>query len=414
MRYPWACAMFGNRRFARYPVNLRLRLQLPAGELETTTEDISLAGFSAPCPDLPEVGTTFGFVVHLPDGRTVSGTASAMRVSDDGLAGFSCEFAPAELPAWESFLQQEQASGGVWRMIARYASSSGEDAEAARSVLEKGPFGILFKRIGGAEKKDAEAEAPTAIRLHMVGENGEAYRVAFEKHPSEPPEASAFASASPRVLELVRRACSRILSQDVFLKRSPQARVEPVRLVELSRGGFGFVVQHPGGKPGLMGLHGSELIAVEVNGKPVFPFFDAQDLERIACDTFRREPEEARAAPADKLASPLREERFSPAYAHKVVNTRDTARTSEDELRRLIAASPRVQTRTYGQRTLKLFPDLWLEVERPKAWPGPVRGFTMEDGPALCVFVLEGKDAPRVVRLEAGDLLSLIRAGGEG
>lgn len=407
--------MFGNRRFARYPVNLRLRLQLPAGELETTTEDVSLAGFSAPCPDLPEVGTTFGFVVHLPDGRTVSGSASAMRVAPDGLAGFSCEFTPAELPAWEAFLRQEQASGGVWRMLARYATSSGEDAEAARSVLEKGRFGILFKRLGG-EKKDSEADPPTSIRLHMVGENGEAYRVAFEKHPSEPPEASAFAAAAPKVLELARRACTRILREDVFLKRSPQATVEPVRLVELARGGFGYVVQHPGGKPGLMGLHGSELIAVEVDGKPVFPFFDPGDLERIACDTFRREPEDSRpsSSPAEAAAVPLKEERFSPAYAHRDVNARDAARTSEDELRRLLAQSQRVQTRSYGQRTLKLFPDLWLEVERPAAWPGPVRGFTMEDGPALCVFVLEGKDAPRVVRLEAGDLLSLIRAGGEG
>jgi hypothetical protein len=38
-----------------------------------------------------------------------------------------------------------------------------------------------------------------------------------------------------------------------------------------------------------------------MNGKPVFPFFDAQDLERIACDTFRREPEDALPpAPAEK------------------------------------------------------------------------------------------------------------------
>lgn len=402
--------MFGERRFARYPVNLRLRLQLPSGELETTTEDISLAGFSAPCPDLPEVGTTFGFVVYLPDGRLVSGTASAMHVSPDRLAGFSCEFAPAELPTWESFVKQEQDSGGVWRMIARYARSDGDDAEAARSVLEKGRFGFLFKKLGG-EKKD-EAEAPSAVRLHMVGENGEAYRVAFEKHPSEAPEVSAFANAAPNVLAFAKRAVSRILTQDVYLKRSPHAKVEPVRLVEMTKGGFGFLVEHPGGKPGLMGLHGSELIAVEADGKPVFPFFDAADLERIACDTFRRAPEEPQ--PAEVHGTPAKEERFSPAYAHKEVDTKGASRTTEEELRRILTANQRVQTRTYGQRTLKLFPDLWLEVERPVAWPGAVRGFAMEDGLALCLFVLEGKGAPRVVRLEAGDLLSLIRAGTEG
>ena len=40
----------------------------------------------------------------------------------------------------------------------------------------------------------------------MVGENGEAYRIAFEKHPSEKPEVSAFAKADPKVQELARRA----------------------------------------------------------------------------------------------------------------------------------------------------------------------------------------------------------------
>lgn len=403
--------MFGERRFARYPVNLRLRLQLPSGELETTTEDISLAGFSAPCPDLPEVGTTFGFVVYLPDGRLVSGTASAMHVSPDRLAGFSCEFSPSELPTWEGFVKQEQDSGGVWRMIARYARSDGDDAEAARSVLEKGRFGFLFKKLGG-EKKDEAAEAPSSVRLHMVGENGEAYRIAFEKHPSEAPEVSAFANAAPNVLAFAKRAVSRILTQDVFLKRSPHAKVEPVRLVEMAKGGFGFLVEHPGGKPGLMGLHGSELIAVEADGKPLFPFFDAADLERIACDTFRREPEEPQ--PAEAPGATAKEERFSPAYAHKVVDTKGAKRTTQEELRRILTSTQRVQTRTYGQRTLKLFPDLWLEVERPVAWPGAVRGFAMEDGLALCLFVLEGKGAPRVVRLEAGDILSLIRSGAEG
>ena len=73
-------------------------------------------------------------------------------------------------------------------------------------------------------------------------------------------------------------------------------------------------------------------------------------------------------------------------------------------------ASQRVQTRTYGSRTLKLFPDLWLEVQRP-AWPSPARGFAMEDGKALCVFVLVGADAPRVVRLESGDVVFIIREG---
>lgn len=383
--------MFGARRHARLPVNLRLRLQLATGELETTTEDASLAGFSAPCAELPEVGTRFGFVVYLPDGRAVSGTASAMRVAPDGLAGFSCEFEPTQLPLWEAFVSQESDSGGLWRMLARYARGGDDDALAPRAVVER-----------------EKAGAHGVVRLHMVGENGEAYRVAFEKHQSESPEA-VFAQAAPASRDFLRRVVSRVLSQPVLLKRAPHSEVELVRLVEMSRGGYGYLVTHPGGKPGLMGLHGAELIAVEVDGSPVFPFFDEADLERVASDTFRRETP-ATGATAE---TPVGAERFSPAYAHRRVDSRAAPETLGG-LRALMAASHRVQSRTYGERTLRLFPDVWLEARRPDGWPGALRGFAVEDGEALCLFSLEGEGAPRVVRLEGGDALSVIRSGVDG
>lgn len=403
--------MISARRFPRYPLNLRLRLQLATGELETTTDEVSLAGFSAPAPQLPEVGTSFGFVLHLPDGALVSGTACAMRLSPGGSAGFSCEFPEAQLKVWEAFLQQEQASGGVWRMIGRYATSSGEDAEAARSVLEKGPLGILFRRIGGEKKSEPEtSEPPGVMRLHMVGENGEAYRIAFEKHPSEPPEASAFANAAPAVLDFARRTVSRVLTQDVFLKRSPRDVVEAVRLVEMTRGGFGYVVSQASGKPSLMGLHGSELIVIEVDGKRVFPFFEEDELDRIACDTLRREAEEPVAPTASTAPAPLREERFSAKYEHTIVDSKDREPCTPKQLSEAMDASQRVQRRTYGTRSVRLFPDLWLELHRP-SWPSPARGFAMEDGAALCVFVMVGPRAPRVVRLESADTVFFIREG---
>jgi hypothetical protein len=384
--------MFGARRHARYPISLRLRLQLPSGELETTTEDVSLAGFSARCPQLPEEGTSFGFAVHLPDGATVQGTASAMRVAADGLSGFSCEFASEHLAAWEAFVKQEQASGGLWRMLSRYVASGSDDT---RSVEEKGRFEALFKR-----------EQASAVRLHMVGENGEAYRVAFEKHPSESPEASAFANASPTVLELVRRAASRLLSQDVFLRRAPSAPIQPVRIVELKRGGYAYVVQHANGKPSLMGLQGSELIVVDVDGEAIYPFFTEDELERIAADTFRREPEPA--APGAPSAGADIQEGFSKKYQHTVVDHRPAAATFED-LRAAMIASQRVQSRTYGARTLRLFPDVWVYAEQVSAPATPLRGFMVEDGDALCVFVLSGVNAPRVTRLEPADFVSIIR-----
>ncbi len=396
--------MLGVRRFPRYPVNLRLRLQFPTGELETTTDEISLAGFSAPCPDLPEVGTSFGFVVHLPDGTLVTGTACGMRLGPTGSAGFSAEFSPAQQQVWEAFVAQEKASGGVWRMIGRYATASGEDQEAARSILERGPLGILFRRIGG-DKPPEPNEAAGVMRLHMVGENGEAYRIAFEKHFSEPPGAAAFAGAAPKVLEVFRLAVARVLNQDVLLKRAPHAAVESLRLVEMTKGGFGYVAHQPGGKLALMGLHGSELIGIEVDGKPVFPFFDADELSRIASDTFRLAESPV---PQPVEPSVLGQERFSAQYAHKELDSHNRVGCTPRQLSEAMDASQRVQKRTYGSRTLRLFPDLWLEVQRP-AWSTPARGFAMEDGAALCIFVLVGQDAPRVVRLESGDVVSIIR-----
>ncbi|MDP1917185.1 MAG: PilZ domain-containing protein [Myxococcales bacterium] len=397
--------MISARRHPRYPVNLRLRLQLPTGELETTTDEVSLAGFSAPAPVLPEVGTSFGFVIHLPDGAHVTGTACAMRLGDGGSAGFSCEFPPGQQQLWENFVQQEQASGGLWRMIGRFAISTGDDAEAMRSVLVKGPLGILFRRIGGEKKAEAEASEPPAVmRLHMVGENCEAYRIAFEKHATEGPEVSVFANAAPNVLDFARQTIARVLTQGVFLKRSPHAVVEPVRLVEMTRGGFGYVVPQASGKVSLMGLHGSELIVIEVDGKRVFPFFESEELDRIACDTFRRVPGEPTVTPT----VPVREERFSAQYQHKIVH--DRVACTPKLLSEAMDSSQRVQRRTYGTRTVRLFPDLWLEVERP-SWRGPARGFAMEDGAALCVFVMVGPNAPRVIRLEPDDAVFFIREG---
>ncbi|MBK7860622.1 MAG: PilZ domain-containing protein [Archangiaceae bacterium] len=386
--------MISNRRYPRYPVSLRLRLQLPTGELETTTEEISLAGFSAKCASLPETGTSFPFTVHLPDGSQVTGSAAAVRISPDGLAGFSCEFASGQQPAWAAFIGQEHGQGGVWRMLSRWVSG------------------------GGSDEVDVTTAGLGAMRLHMVGENGEAYRIAFEKHPSEPPDASAFANVSPRVLEFAKRAISRILIADVLLKRSAGAEVEAVRLVEMLNGGYGYVIEHAGGKPGLMGLHGGELMVIEVDGKPVFPYFTEDELEIIAADTFRRDagakPAAVAASAAAAAPPAIREERFSEAYEHQHVDTQSPIRVSHTELREAMALSQRKQTRSYGNRTLKLFPDVWLEVQRPGAWPEPVRGFAMEDGAALCVFVLVGQGAPRVVRLEGKDQVFSIRGGPAG
>lgn len=396
-----------SRRFPRYPATLRLRLQLPGGELETTTEEISLAGLSAPCTPPPELGTRFGFVLHLPDERLLSGTAEVIRATSDGVTGFATEFPPGEQAEWEAFLDQERASGGLWRMIGRYAANQGQEKEAARSVLERGPLGILFKKIGAGSSPEADG-ATVVTRLHMVGENGEAFRVAFEKHPGLKPDQCEVGRKVPGFLELARAAVAGILNEDVYLKRSPQAPILPARVVELIKGGFGVISLHPNAPPSLVGLHGGELIAIEIDGKRIFPFFEPADLDRIALDSFRRDPIPPTAAEPTAPATLLRD-RFSSSYEHRELTTRQPAQSTLRELKEAMGSARRVQTRSYGSRTIRLFPELWLEVVRPASWSGPVRGFAMEDGLQLCVFVLVGPDAPRVLALDPGDAISIIR-----
>jgi hypothetical protein len=50
-------------------------------------------------------------------------------------------------------------------------------------------------------------------------------------------------------------------------------------------------------------------------------------------------------------------------------------------------------------------------VSRPSAWSEPVSGFAVEDGVAICVFLMTGPGAPKVVRLEPTDRIAIIRKG---
>jgi hypothetical protein len=380
--------MLGVRRFPRYPINLRLTLEFPTGQIETTTDEVSLAGFSAPCPELPEVGTNFDFTVHLPDSQRVKGKACAMRLGKGTSAGFSCEFPADQLAVWERFLEQEHGSGGLWRMIGRYASSGSDVPAASRSVVEKGPAAV--------------------VRLHMVGENCEAFRVAFEKDATIDVE-TAFAGAPPRTMEVARKAVTRALSKDVFLKRTPSSGVVAVRVVEMARGGYGFIDKQAEGRMNVMGLHGSELIGVEVDGESLFPFFTPEELQRIASDTFRRLDPKALAPPLPPPATPaVSEERFSSQYEHKQFDAQQRVKHSPRSLSEAMDKSERVQVRVYADRVIRLYPDVWLEVQRPE-WGAPATGFALQDGQSLCLFMLHGPDSPRVVKLVPGDVVFGIR-----
>ncbi len=364
------------------PAHLRLSLQFPGGALETTTEEITRGGFSVQGAGLAGDTTPFGFVVHLPDGQLSSGSAtSSTHVQAHG-TGFSCTFSAGEA-AWTQFVDHAQNGAGLWQLISRLATRL------------------------DANTGDHLHVAPS-MRLHTLGENAEACRIAFEKHPAEAPEVSTLSTSSPKLLELAQRTVSRLLTHDVLLKRSLHAEAQSVRLVELLKGGFGYVAHQDGGKLALMGLHGSELLVTEVDGASVFPFFTAEDLERIACDTLRLTHPEPRApAPAPVEDAALRSDHFAAAYEHTAVDSRATVPCTREQLRAAMRASLRAQTRIYGLAMVRLFPDVWLEVRRTGVWDEPLRGFAMEYRGSLCLVVLAGFAEPRVVQLEVGDGLSL-------
>ncbi|MBI5496971.1 MAG: hypothetical protein HY904_18295 [Deltaproteobacteria bacterium] len=398
-----------SRTAPRLLTTLRLQLQFGGSEVETATDTVAAGGFSALCLPAPAVDSQCSFVLHLPDGHALRGTARCTRTTSDGVSGFAATFQDADAAGWQSFLSAEDATAGVWRMIGRYATSQGQDKEAARSALEKGPLGVLFKRVGGTAEPAATVAPVTdahggVLRLHVVGENGEAYRVAFEKHVGAIPEDCDLATL-PGFLELAARTVARVLPRDLLLRRSPTARVTSVRVVELLRGGYAMVANAPPAPLGLVGLHGHEMIAVERDGKAVFPFFDADDLERIAADTLRRE---SRPVPREMTPRSVRPERFAAHYTHL-----DPGRARAlDALRRALTEASHVERRTYGTRSVQLYPGVWLQVQRDAT--DQVLGFAMTDGEDLCVFVMEGPGAPRVMKLRPDDVVSVMRASAAG
>lgn len=403
-----------DRESRRLAISIKVRLHLPNGEVEVQTRTISAGGFGAAIKlyALPD-GTTFPVTLMLPN-IMLKGTARLAYKGADEVCGFALQVAPDDELTWLDFINGEGQSEPLWRLIGRFATTNGDEKEALRSVLEKGRFGILFKRVIPASTPAPATPAtpppgPTeelTLRFHMVGENGEAYRVAFEKHGGVPAAQSDLEERMPGFRALAMKTVTRVLPADLVLRRFQDGPVQALRVVELSRGGFAAVLHKPPAPPGLVGLHGTEMIVVEASGEKVFPFFDDDDLERIAADTIRRESVSQPAKAPEK--KPQLEERFSERYVHRVVE--NDAQNSADPLaplRQRLAAESRMQTRTYGDRTIRLYPDVWLEVQRDDVELG--MGVAMEDGDRICFLMLEGTGAPRVLRLKTGDTVKILR-----
>lgn len=401
------------RQAPRFPVALRVRLKLPSGELQAMTDDVSAHGVRVRVSLPLSVGASLPMHIELRDGAAVSAEAEC-RFRDETSAGFALKIAASDEERWQRFIQAEEATGNLWNLLGRFASTSGDDKEAARQQLERGPLGVLFSRVTLTKQRaqpaaaDA-APAPTSnvtTRLHVVGENGEAYRIAFERHGGVPPEKSDLASL-PGFKALAVRTASRVMKVDVRIQRPSRSTLESVRVVELERGGFAEVQGGRHGVPvGLVSLAVGELMVVEEAGQAVFPFFTEDDLERIACDTMRREerPRVREASEAASIASPSEVDRelASAAASASVASSTTAERPDLDALRAAQDAAPRA-TRTYGDRRIDLFPHVWGQALLDDG--SQIVGPTMRDGDRLLLLVLEGAGAPRVARLDRASMV---------
>lgn len=362
-------------------MSLRAHVALPGGVVAASTMGVSRGGLSVKlAPPLPAVGSELALTLELPSGTSIDGRATCRNHLPGGICGMSLELKGDAALLWEDFVDEEEQTGGLWRMIGRMARAP-DDALAPRGV------------VGHAARDE--------LRFHTVGENGEAYRVAFERHPADAPEASDLARSLPRFLDFARDQVVRVLRQPMQLSFDDGATAVPARVAELSRGGYGYV--HEGEGAGLVALCVGELVLVTRNQERVFPGFSDDDLERVACDTFRRDlsrpvfskPRGMRPAPISLPPLPAR-----PVPPAKFQEGLDAVRFAQ-------AANDEVQMRIYGDRQIWFHPSVWARIREEGT---ELMGPTLQDGDRVCVLALVGPGAPRVVRLDEASQVKLLKA----
>lgn len=369
-----------NRQHPRFRVALRAHLALPGGVVHAQTQGVSRGGISVRlAPPLPPIGADLAVTLELPSGTSIDAIATCKNHLLGGVCGMRLALKGDAAALWESFVDEEERTGSLWRMIGRMARAP-DDALAPRG---------MHARVAHDE-----------LRFHTVGENGEAYRVAFERHAADGPEASDLATHQPGFLDVARQQVTRVLREPVQLSFDDGQSVVRARVVELTRGGYAYVAE--GAEPGLVALCVGELLLVTKNGHTVYPHFSADDLERVACDTFRRDlrrevfakPHGLRPAPVTLPPLPRR----SPPPAK--------FREGLDAVRFAQAAADDVQVRVYGERRIWFHPSVWARVHDGTS---ELMGPTLQDGDRVCVLALVGPGAPRVVRLDDDSKVKLLK-----
>ncbi len=375
-----------HRQHPRFRLALRVTVAMPTGDVVANTLGISRTGLSVRLSPTPALDEAMGIRIALPDGSVVTGRARCRVVMPGCLCGMSLEFNGENQGAWDAFVDQEESHGGLWRMIGRIA-------EAPDDVLA--PRGVTVDVVG------------SAMRFHTAGENGLAWRMAFHKHPTDPADESDLCVRLPGFREPGRRLVRRVLRQDITLRLDDTQPPFQTRIVELNRGGYAYVQTEP---LGLVSLGIGELFLVDKDGVSQFPHFTPLELEQIACDTFRHDLsrpifQTPRAPPPVPLPPLLSSAPATPPLPKPEESRR--FREGYDAVRFAQTAAEEVQIRRYGDRDIYFHPSVWAKVQGDD---GEMMGPTMQDAGRICVLALVGPGAPRVIRLDKGSKVSLLKA----
>ena len=377
---------------------MRLSLRVAGQEVSTYTVTVSQEGFSARLPALLPIGTVGQFKLKLPDGEILEGAATCRNVLADGLTGFSLEFHEVGQVSWDAFIKQEESTGSLWRMIGRYTRSEDTDG-GGRDVIERQSPTKMEAILDSLPPDDGaptptprpeESNASFKLRFHSVGENGEAYRIAFEKRPSDLGIDSPLCQRIPGFDELAERAVGRVLRQPVTIKASSRSPVQQVFVCELTRGGYAYAQGDEKSPAVLVSLVVGELILIEAAGRSVYPHFDEEDLERVACDAFSTDLDQ----PVFTMpAGNQREVKPDPVTFNAPLSLEGI-----EAIRRAQAHASDIQTRKYGTRNIHFFPQVWAKATLNDGTTAI--GPTMRDGERVLLLILVGTKAPRVTRID--------------
>jgi len=379
------------RQHPRFRLSLPVVVDLPSGEVRVQTVGISRTGISLRLSPVPALDESIALNIELPDGTVVAGRARCKTHMPGCLCGMTLEFGGESQARWDSFIDEEESTGPLWRMIGRIADAP-DDALAPRGVTVT----------------SSAADGGASLRFHTAGENGLAWRLAFHKHPADPAEESDLCVSLPGFREPGRRLVRRVLREDVTLRLDASMPPFRTRIVELNRGGYAYVQSDP---VGLVSLGVGELLLVARNGASEFPHFNELELEQIACDTFRNDltrplfsvtKPDTRVPPPVPLPPIMASSTTAPSTSGPLSRFRE----GYDAVRFAQAASPESQRRRYGDRDIFFHPTVWAKVEVDD---DELMGPTMQDGEHVCVLALVGPGAPRVVRLTSSSKVSLLK-----